>query len=358
MTEPSTPPRGAPIITAASSFGTPTTSNVTVFTPTTVDVDAYNHGCKLFTLPGSSRIYLWWLTAPRNEDSAGTRVVGSYSDNNGASWTSPATIYSSFEAPDVTGEVDCNVQILGEVRSVGSRSFLFGEVHFIVWASSLQTSRTSIGNYAAEITGGTPGAAKWLVGSGLGLSSWTGSDKDMLIGVMSSPGFSTPAINLFRYPKIAEGYPDMMIESTNYKYAYGWIRVGRGYNPITGVSLSSFLYTQWSRDGVVWSSEQVTSIAHSPSLISSIKMNNGKYVLMWNPDVDRNKLVMAVGTDGLAFGTGYEVRSGTGTTPTYSGAYKGGGAAYPSILELSNGHLLVAYSIKKETVAVTEVTVP
>src|ERR1041384_4144113 len=126
------------------------------------------------------------------------------------------------------------------------------------------------------------------------------------------------------------------------KLDYGWIRIGRGYSFIGHTALSSFLYTQWSPDGLMWAAENVTTIPNAPSQVATIKMSNGKYVFLWNPDSDRNKLTMAVATNGRTYSSSYTVRSGLGVTPTYAGAYKGGGPAYPSVIERADGKLLVA----------------
>jgi hypothetical protein len=352
-------PMGAPILTADSSYGAITVTSANVFVPTVADVNCYNHGPRLYRLPGSSRIYMFWQQGPRNEDGGGVHLTGVYSDDSGATWSSQFTFQTAFDADDLTGNVTSHQCIIGDMVTFDGRSFVVGEIHEITWASDVQTSRINMGNMAIEMTGGVFSAPKWITGSGgLSLSFWSGAVLSGLLTGMSSPGYNGGGINTRGYPKIANGEPDLIIEGKVFKYADGWVRIGRGYNPLSGVSLSSFIYTQWSPNGVIWSREQVSAIANAPALIDGIKMANAKYCLAWNPDVDRNKLVLAVGTNGLNYGSSYSVRSGTGTTPTFPGAYKGGGPQYPSIVERDDGKLLIAYSIWKEKIAVSIVTVP
>ncbi len=212
---------------------------------------------------------------------------------------------------------------------------------------------------AIEITGGVYSAPQWLmVNGGLSLSFWTGDILSGLLTAMSSPGYSGGGINVYGFPKIGNNAVDSMIECGTYNYFAGWMRVGRGYNPATGASLGSFIFAQWSSNGVVWSDVQASTIPNAPALIGVCKMANAKFCLAWNPDADRNKLVLAVGNNGLTFFNSYTVRSGLGTTPVFAGDYKGGGPQYPSIIERSDGKLLIAYSVFKENMAVSVVTVP
>jgi hypothetical protein len=360
---PRVPPRGAPAITADASYGAATVTNVNVWVPTVVDVNCYNHAPRLFRLPGSSRIYLFWQQGARNEDAGGTHIVGVYSDDSGATWSAQFTVQTAFNATDLVGNTPSQTCVMLEFVTIGSRSFIIGEIEAMTWAAAVQLTRVSMGMMAIEVTGGVFSAPQWIIGSGATgpggptLSSWTGDTLSDLLTAMSSPGYAGGGINN-GFPKIAEGSPDFLIECGVYKYADGYIRIGRGYDPIGAVSLSSFVYVQWSPDGVVYSTEQVTTIPNAPALIAFIKMVNAKLCFAWNVDADRNKLVLAVGTTGLRFPNSYTVRSGTGTTPTFPGQYKGGGPQYPNIIERDDGKLLIAYSIWKEKIAVSIVTVP
>ncbi len=353
-------PMGSPVITADSSYGAVTVSSANIFVPTTVDVNCYNHAPQFYRLPGSSRIYLLWEQGARDEDAGGTHLVGVYSDDDGATWSAIFNVQTAFDPIDLTGTLPSHICVMGDQVNFDGRSFFVGEITEITWAAGLQTSRTNMGLMAIEMTGGIFSSPQWThsPGGGLSLSYWSGSDLSNLLVAMSSPGYIGGGDNVYDFPKITNNGQDFLIECGVYKYLGGWLRVGRGIDPNTSAPLASFIYTQWSAYGVVWSSQQVSTIANAPARISTLKLANGKYCMSWNPDVDRNKLVLATGTDGIRFGSSYTVRSGLGVTPVFPGAYKGGGPQYPTMIERSDGKLLIAYSVWKENIAVSVVTVP
>jgi len=123
----------------------------------------------------------------------------------------------------------------------------------------------------------------------------------------------------------------------------------------------NYLWGQVSRDGgASWSKLVKTSIPDSPACTAAIRMSDGRIAMVGNPhdnSVQRDPLYLAIFEDlSKARIRLYAVRQGLSATPTYAGTFKSGGAAYPGICEY-DGHLYISYSMQKETIGLTRVSI-
>ena len=119
---------------------------------------------------------------------------------------------------------------------------------------------------------------------------------------------------------------------------------------------SGFLLRAVSRDsGVTWSRPVRTNYPDATSKNFVMRLSNGLYVLINNPDPKRrDPLAISVSKDGWSFGSPVAVRK-EAPARRYEGRAKGSGSfQYPHAIE-HEGSLWVIYSTNKEDIEVTRI---
>ncbi len=260
---------------------------------------------------------------------------------------------------DLTHSIDGHIPFPAEVVTLQSSYFVIHEIQFIQRSLGSDT-RSTYGLLAQEILNGSLGTPVWVTGSGgMGYNFASPSLKSVILTELTKPGSLNRGSPNGVSPKGQIG----LIESFTAKLPYGWIKVGRGTNdsalgPFSQDLSANFIYVQRSSNGIDFGKPEVTNIPNSPSGVASIVTSTGKRLIFWNPTANRIDLVYAISNDGLNYPVAYIVRNGLGSTPVYTGIFKGGGPAYPSAVQLSNSDILVAYSVYKEQIWTTRFTLP
>ncbi|MAF65269.1 MAG: hypothetical protein CMJ84_06380 [Planctomycetes bacterium] len=121
---------------------------------------------------------------------------------------------------------------------------------------------------------------------------------------------------------------------------------------------SGFLYASVSQDnGRTWSIPQQTNFPDSMARFSTGRLPDGRVYLINNPGpgrMNRSLLTIALSGDGVLFDRAWIIR-GEPTTQRFKGKGKRDGWQYPSSVVWKNS-LFVAYSVNKEDVAITRIT--
>ena len=121
---------------------------------------------------------------------------------------------------------------------------------------------------------------------------------------------------------------------------------------------SGFLYGSFDRDsGTSWSNPVATNFPDSTARFAIGRLPDGTGWIVNNPGpkrFDRSLLTIALSRDGTVFDRAFIVR-GEPTRMRYQGKSKLDGWQYPNAL-VHDGHLFVAYSINKEDVGLTRIS--
>ena len=115
---------------------------------------------------------------------------------------------------------------------------------------------------------------------------------------------------------------------------------------------------QTSRDGgTTWSELRETDIPNAPGFTQALRLSDGRIAITGNQESTRATLYLAIYDPFEVTTSVYSILSSVSTTPTYAGTYKGGGAAYQDMVQVGN-ELYVSYSLQKESVGFSRVTIP
>lgn len=115
-----------------------------------------------------------------------------------------------------------------------------------------------------------------------------------------------------------------------------------------------------SDGGDTWGTVVSTDIPDAPSSTRALRLADGRVVVVGNPNngsIVRERLYAAVGTVGRAdFDAVYDAATALTDDPTYFGAAKEGGPAYPGAAQIGST-LFVSYSLQKERLAVRGIAI-
>lgn len=145
---------------------------------------------------------------------------------------------------------------------------------------------------------------------------------------------------------------------------YRLCRVLGGYTG--GFTNDQWIGQYWSTNGGAgWSLPYPTSIPNAPASAAMIRLSDGRFCMVGNPNnwpgdlsVRRDPLYLAITEpNSTLFTNVWAIRQYLTNYPTWSGGSKLGGADYPGIVQFGN-YLYVGYSITKETVAFSRVLLP
>jgi alpha-L-fucosidase len=112
-------------------------------------------------------------------------------------------------------------------------------------------------------------------------------------------------------------------------------------------SRQNLIYQTWSTDnGLHWSKLETTSLPNPNSGIDAIKMNNGKFILVYNPLLHgtewfngRNVLYVAASDDGMHWKDIYQLEN-----------EKDGEFSYPAIIQAVDESIHVTYTYNRKTI--------
>lgn len=355
----------------------PGLTNVTVMVPDgttpaplTLTSHRYHHHTRITVRP-SGRLWIATTSGLDAEDKAGQMQVLFTSTDGGVTWTAPisAVPSQSVMADGAT-----------PARIIWSRAFVtYGGNLYLVSAVQSPASSNSQGLVLIGTQCNDDGSVgtPFLVStdSYTALSGITQPVYDPVLGPAlfptaslygpwggSNPGF-TPATFGSVITQDGGVSSPQFVEPATFSIDGGSMNLQRLWRKLTGI-LQNNAWSQLSTDGgATWSPLAVTDIPDAPSAKGVIRLPDGRTALVGNPnnrtDVGantRDPLYLALFDTTGSLTSVYAVRQGISPTPTYAGAGKVGGAAYPDVCT-DGTNLYVSYSLQKESVGFTKIPI-
>ena len=361
-----------PLISVDWNFGSPPFSYVTtgsnnatkvIFVPTTASVQAYNHHPFLFRSNDTNTIHLLHSTHDKDEDGAGQYIRHVSSSNEAESWSLHNTVLPAWQAVNFNHTADAIVPSPAGVVISNNVLYVLYDIVFIAWTLNAPVpAYQAYGMLIQPVVNDTFGNPMWLYGGNtdISYSQAPASLKSQIFNDLMKPG-NIIAVNVnteLFWPGGPAPVESGLCESVAFKCGDSyWIRYARAYNNLD--SSSAFVQIQNSVNGTYWSYQRSSAIPNAPSKISKLNHSSGTSCMIMNPYsylFNRDPLIFVTGRDGVNWNSIKMVRLIGNDVPVYPGIYKGGAAAYPTLLELNDGSasILSTYSIYKETIAVTK----
>jgi hypothetical protein len=288
---------------------------------------------------------------------------GMYSDDEGITWSSYSTIIPSWEAMDLTHTVNAHLAYFAGTIISNNVQYLVYDVNICLWSTT--GDRLPYGVLAQPIVNDVFGTPVWVYGgngdtvySQAPLNFKTTFLTDMMArGNVLYLSVSTNAI----WPRSPSGAEENLTEGASIKTSNSyWTRYSRAYNNLSASQYS--VQIQNSINGIDWSYPINSPIPNSPSRLFFLKHSNGTWCFASNPytylSIFRDPLIVAFSTDAINWTSAKTIRLIGSDTPVYAGYAKDCAASYPSLIQLLNGKILSVYSIFKETIAITQFSIP
>lgn len=120
-----------------------------------------------------------------------------------------------------------------------------------------------------------------------------------------------------------------------------------------------YLYGAESYDGgETWTKAYRTGFTNEDAMFKFGRLSDGRYYYIGNPVFNSNRfpLALLISEDGINFDQWYTIEDEIPTRSYWGGIYKSGYYGYPCVLE-KDGYLYVAYSMNKETIAVSVIDI-
>ena len=339
----------------------------------TRETGGYSHHSRLFR--HGDRFYAMWSNHRYGEDGPGQRVLWS-SSKDGIAWEDWAELFPSA-MPMRPSDEPGFVLTAGGWKVVGERLFALASATCVTgFENSDRTSfrerpdrehrfrrRERRGRFAREVGPDGSLGAIFCVNQAppeLDELAFQAATKD-------DPEYADLAkaiVRQFPRRKLPEGVDtNRLCEPTFYR-----AKDGRHVVLLRDDCYSHRMYVSVSEDGVTWPTAFPTDIPDSPSLTTSVVLDDGTVLLIGNqmaPEFDnpgkpdhygRDPLMVSVSADGYVFTRAYALRCGQQKwrVPRSEVRGRGGGGQYPSAL-VRDGYLYVLYSMGKEDVWISRV---
>ncbi|NQW17174.1 MAG: exo-alpha-sialidase [Chloroflexi bacterium] len=299
------------------------------------------------------RLYCCWSNGVTGEDEPGQRVLLS-SSLDGRLWSEP-TVVVRPEA-DNSAHVASGFHVT-EDTLVCYYSTTYGDnFHEDVHLSAVASSDGVEWGDPTRITSGffIEGPRK-LANGRLLLGGEHVGDKRTTAGLRMRLLYSD-------HPDGLTGWQEASVSpqaSDDFQYTEPNMAVRPDGVPVVGFrSQTGYLFASTTGDnGTTWSTPQMTKFPDSTSRFFLRTLANGQTILINNPGAtqyDRSVLALSTSDDGITFYRSVALRNEP-ATQDFGGKHKVDGWQYPNAL-VWNDSLYVAYSINKEDIAVTRVS--
>ena len=335
-----------------------------VFTPTTTDVDTYNH--HIHCAKYYDEIHIIFTTHENAEIGYGSRIRYSKSSDNGETWSVPVVL---LEAQDDSTK---DYTVLGGRQSIATDFAVYNnELYAIVDVNDLTvnpTTRIGVGVLAIKInqnaTFGTPVWIDTPNGSFIAPTEVATFpiyffDEPLRTSIKQylNNGVNNP-ISYFSVPNSDPLFTRLsfdsntMAEPTVTKFPNGqYVRLWKDGS----TSVTDWKVAQTGENGITWNEPYITGIPDVNARTRIHKLKTNEVCLIGNNQgSDRDPLYFALSFDGFTYESAdvYQIdKSLSGAV--FSGQGKGRGAQHQTkIIELDNGRILIGYDINKEDVKV------
>jgi hypothetical protein len=336
-------------------------TKVTLFAPTTINVNCYNHHPHCIEFDGA--IHVIYSTANKDEEEAGQYARYQKSTDGGATWSSPVVFLESQD--DITK----GWAVAGRVCIPSGFSITGGKLYGIIDINdkgASNTSRIGVGIIAIEIKISTLGNPFWIenvngtLTAPAAISGYPIYLFDSILraeiraflyvpknmptwyfSVLSSDRLYTR--DTFGANAVSE--PSSLILPNN--------QIFRLWRLLTGGSATKIAQT--SLDGITWFDTYDTGIPDFPSKTKLNNIRNGKIGITGNADnVIRTPLFFGISNDGLTYKANNVYNMDTQTVAAvFSGIYKDTGVQYPDTIQLNNNKIFCVYSVNKEDIKIS-----
>lgn len=343
-------------------------SKVDIFTPTTTEVDTYNHAPIIIEYFGDGVLHVLWNSSPLNETSA-THTYYSKSTDFGVTWSAKTELfeYQDDETKDYLTETLRQFQPSGFIVINGDLYAVADVNDFFYNGGGGAQIRTGVGVLARQVnSNGTFGTVYWIENVDGTLTPPTE------IPTYPTYTFNTSLRNSIReeinknpdktfawYQSVPETdeYDTQITFGSNLLYEPSvcelpsgqWLKLWR-----ENKAQPVFKVAQTSNYGHGWGSLYVTDIPDSPSKTIHFRFNQEVCLVGNNGNAVRDSLYLGISIDGLNYSSDnlYNIDKDT-AGQQFSGFGKGGGPQYPSAIKLSNGKIACVYSVRKEIIRVS-----
>ncbi len=340
----------------------PNTEHANVWSPATKEEGAYNHYACLIYFKGA--FYAMWGNHELGEDAPGQRVL--YSKTT--TWNQWGEMKELFAAPGpilprtekgihfkpdrwaiIEDELYAVVFVHGAGRYPIARKVMetgeFGEPFLV----DFMPANASLPSYMQGINTSelSPVANK--------ITDWYKQNDHISWWADASNGVQRTAVD---GSSLIESFMYRTKENEEVVMLRNW---GTSSNPVH----NNRMYVSFRKPGGAWGKPHPTDIPDSPSRAQAIKLADGRIILIGNQNVphydaalylDRDPMTLSISNDGYVFDKVYSYRTGSPTTYKFSGiGGRNRGYGYSSSI-IQDGYLYTLYSIGKEEMAISRVS--
>ena len=318
------------------------------------------------------RLHVMYASAGVNEDCGGQQVCYCYSDDKGATWSSPVTLLTSQSNYDNANDAFPSGAYVGLVRRwviSGDRLFAtFGVDEYngigtgwlgaegVMLAAREVLSNGSLGTLvrisAADYTA-LDSKTKLNYDSAIANLIYAEADVFGIWGG-TNPGNSPSQAWSGWLADSTQEYAELV---TAYDSDIDTDILIRTCRDVTNSNAN--VYQSQSIDaGVTWETPSRTNWPSSPQVTYILRLRDGRLAILGNTDASRTELYLAIAdATTLKCSDVVQIEYNTDTTPVYAGTYKNGGPSYPSAVQWGN-YLYVAWSLQKEQIWAARVLIP
>lgn len=357
---------------AADTGDYPTISGVTkvdLFIPTISGVNTYNHHSQVVEYYGDGVIHVIYSTTNENEENPGEYIRYQKSENYGLTWTSPSTLLVSQD--DITKDTQTDS---GRVALADGFALFNDELYALIDVndrSSINESsprtRTGVGALAVKInSNGTFGTPVWIdtpTGSFVAPAALGGFPSYSFDESLRTNLRNYLTVNPTELPYFYFSVPDS--DFLKSEGLHGAIRLvepsvcrlpsGQYFKLWRQIDTAPlFKVGQTSNYGHIWGDTFITEIPDQPSRTTIFNISSVEIGLTGNNgNASRDSLFFSLSDDGTTYSADntHNIDKDI-TNPQFAGIGKSRGCQYPAAIKMSNGKIIVAYSVAKEKIRV------
>jgi len=330
-----------------------------IFTPVGEDAWYYNH--IPFMTKFKDRFYVFYNSAPTNEEDCGQRIMLATSED-GERWDTEVLVNSMAgkHSELVLNGRGCYVHN-------GTLTFFFQAYEYAADTLRKDADGKPLRPLAENATGQTLGVfalettdgEHWTEPVNLGYIAGGNASPDRLqSGALLWAGHSSVACG--KESDLTGGWQNVMLsldpntEPTPDSYESDFFQLSDGTVLLFSRTGDDVMLGAASfDDGATWTSLYRTRLPDYNARFRFGRLPDGRYYYLGNRSAERRELVLMTSRDGVRFDTCYELLTGNYDLQK-EGLYKGGVFGYPEVL-IDGDYMYVVYSLKKESMEILRI---
>lgn len=362
--------RAVGVLGAATKYNSGIIIDVDLSTITENDILTHKYHHQNAIRYWNGRLHVAFTSSGTNEDGGGQQIGYAYSDDHGATWSTPVIFLPAQSAWSGTapafeaGKYIANLRRWivyqnrlflvmsvdscdGAITNVLSQEGKFLACREVNTDGSFGTAfRISPDDYTA-----LDGKTKLNYDSTLGPALFTEAD---VFGTAGGSAPGEPASDWGGY--ISQNSVTYYEPRATYRDLTNVSSIAKTMRDFTNGTAICY-FTESTDGGATYGTVRKTNVPTSPSPVMFLRLHDGRFAMIGNVDADRTELHVAILSSDLVVQSAQYIVTGISPTPSVPGTYKIGGASYADCIQRGN-YLYVTYSTQKEKIWFARVLIP